>query len=295
MIPFLALAVLLPSLALGAKSDRMTYDEYLVELEGYQQREATARQELAAVNQEIARLQSELASAQGQIDTAWDQIFEALQTDRRSLEIYLTNVETLRDNFANYAEMDLDAMKQHGDGIYRDIQKYENYSQSRMALHPDAEAWLREIASYKELMENRIVDMPLEYLSETNYPSSYKVVRGDCLWNIAKKPFIYNDPFKWTWIYDANRDQIDDPDLIFPNQVFGIPRDRMLRKNRYPLEDIKLRYTVVQGDFLARIAGYPQIYNNPALWPMIYEANRDQITDPNLIYPGQILDVPKER
>ncbi len=148
---------------------------------------------------------------------------------------------------------------------------------------------------YKASMENKIVDMPLEYLSATNFPTSYKVVRGDCLWNIAKKPFIYNDPFKWTWIYDANRGEIDDPDLIFPNQVFSIPRDRMLRKNRFPLESIKMRYTVIQGDYLARIAGYPQVYSNPALWPLIYEANQDQITDPNLIYPGQILDVPHKR
>ena len=78
MITFLALAVLLPSLALGANKDRMTYDQYLVELEGYQQREMVANQELTAVNQEIARLQAELASTQGQIDSSWDQIYSAL-------------------------------------------------------------------------------------------------------------------------------------------------------------------------------------------------------------------------
>ena len=295
MITFLALAVLLPSLALGANKDRMTYAQYLVELEGYQQREMVANQELTAVNQEIARLQAEIASTQGQIDSAWGQIFTALGTDRRGLDNYLKSVENLRDDFARYAQMDLDEMRRNGDAIYRGIQQYENFSQSRMALYPDAEVWLREIANYKEMMENRIVDMPLEYLSETNFPTSYQVVRGDCLWNIAKKPFIYNDPFKWTWIYDSNRDKIDDPDLIFPNQVFSIPRDRMMRQNRIPLEDIKMRYTVVPGDSLARIAGYPQVYSNPALWPLIYEANQDQISDPNLINPGQILDVPYER
>ena len=56
-------------------------------------------------------------------------------------------------------------------------------------------------------------------------PSSYKVVKGDCLWNIAKKPKIYGDPFKWPRIYKANKNQIKDPDLIYPNQVFKIPRN----------------------------------------------------------------------
>lgn len=51
----------------------------------------------------------------------------------------------------------------------------------------------------------------------------YTVVRGDCLWNIAKKKEHYDNPFAWPKIYQANRDQIKNPDLIYPNQVFKIP------------------------------------------------------------------------
>jgi len=46
----------------------------------------------------------------------------------------------------------------------------------------------------------------------------------DCLWNIAKRPDIYNDPWKWKKIYIANKKKIKNPDLIFPGQVFKIPR-----------------------------------------------------------------------
>ena len=53
---------------------------------------------------------------------------------------------------------------------------------------------------------------------------SYLVVRGDCLWNIAKKKEHYSNPFAWPVIYKANRDQIKNPDLIFPKQVFNIPQ-----------------------------------------------------------------------
>jgi len=45
----------------------------------------------------------------------------------------------------------------------------------------------------------------------------------DCLWNIAKKKDIYNDPWKWKKIYQANRDKIKDPDLIYPGQELIIP------------------------------------------------------------------------
>ncbi len=52
---------------------------------------------------------------------------------------------------------------------------------------------------------------------------SYTVVRGDCLWNIAKKKEHYGNGFAWPKIYNANRDQIKNPDLIYPKQVFKIP------------------------------------------------------------------------
>ena len=62
---------------------------------------------------------------------------------------------------------------------------------------------------------------------EIIYPTSYRVKRGDCLWYIAGYEFIYNDPFKWPVIYKANKDKIKDPDLIYPMQVFAIPRENV--------------------------------------------------------------------
>ena len=50
---------------------------------------------------------------------------------------------------------------------------------------------------------------------------SYTVVKGDSLSKIAKH--LYGDAQKWRKIYDANRDQIKNPDLIYPGQTFTIP------------------------------------------------------------------------
>jgi nucleoid-associated protein YgaU len=51
------------------------------------------------------------------------------------------------------------------------------------------------------------------------------------------------------------------------------------------------QYTVASGDSLSAIA--QQWYGDPNLWPRIFEANRNQITNPNLIFPGQVLRVPQ--
>ncbi len=51
---------------------------------------------------------------------------------------------------------------------------------------------------------------------------TYTVVKGDCLWNIAKK--FYGSGAKYTAIYDANRSVIGgNPNLIYPGQVLTIP------------------------------------------------------------------------
>jgi len=52
-------------------------------------------------------------------------------------------------------------------------------------------------------------------------PQTYTVVAGDNLSKIAKR--VYGSANDWHRIFDANRDQISNPDLIKPGQVLKIP------------------------------------------------------------------------
>jgi nucleoid-associated protein YgaU len=49
--------------------------------------------------------------------------------------------------------------------------------------------------------------------------------------------------------------------------------------------------TVESGDTLSAMA--QSWYGDPNQWPIIFEANRDQIENPDLIFPGQILRIPQ--
>ena len=51
---------------------------------------------------------------------------------------------------------------------------------------------------------------------------SYTVQKGDTLSKISKQ--YYGDPNQYNRIFEANRDQLKDPDKIFPGQVLKIPR-----------------------------------------------------------------------
>ena len=52
-------------------------------------------------------------------------------------------------------------------------------------------------------------------------PQTYTVNKGDTLSKIAKE--FYGSANRWHEIYDANRDQLSNPDLIKPGQVLKIP------------------------------------------------------------------------
>lgn len=55
-------------------------------------------------------------------------------------------------------------------------------------------------------------------------------------------------------------------------------------------EPEKLMYTVVSGDSLSKIA--KRVYGDAMKYPVIFDANKPMLKDPNKIYPGQVLYIP---
>jgi nucleoid-associated protein YgaU len=72
----------------------------------------------------------------------------------------------------------------------------------------------------------------------------------------------------------------------------GISPEEVTPHPSQPPADIG-HYTVKVGENLYTIARQPFIYADGMLWPLIYRANRDQIKDPRRIYPGQVLNIPR--
>lgn len=89
-----------------------------------------------------------------------------------------------------------------------------------------------ELASYQEREgaemaeeESRMVANGTLTAAPDADRGTYRVGRGDTLWDISAADAIYGDPFAWPLIYKANSDRIDDPDLIYPDQEFVIMWD----------------------------------------------------------------------
>jgi len=134
------------------------------------------------------------------------------------------------------------------------------------------------LESRRDELKNKLAELK-ETWKKCQY-GRYKVVEGDWLSKIASMRNVYADGKKWPMIYEANKDKIKDPNLIYPNWVLLIPT----------LDS----YTVLPGDCLWMIASYLSIYSDAKKWPEIYEANKDKIKDPDLIYPKQVITIPHE-
>jgi nucleoid-associated protein YgaU len=88
---------------------------------------------------------------------------------------------------------------------------------------------------------------------------------------------------------DANTQAIKEKVILALGNVEGIGSvdDRMTVTNPEPESKF---HTVEKGESLSKIA--KEYYGDPMKYPMIFEANKPMLTDPDLIYPGQVLRIP---
>lgn len=69
---------------------------------------------------------------------------------------------------------------------------------------------------------------------------------------------------------------------------------RKVERSRQEKEvQLVLRHTVKRGESLPQIAAMQEVYGDSSLWPLIYRANRDQISNPGVLWPGQVLRIPR--
>jgi nucleoid-associated protein YgaU len=145
-------------------------------------------------------------------------------------------------------------------------------------VEPKVNALKDEVAA----LDARIAELEArlaELEAEPRYWGRYSVKPGDYLYKIAADEYVYHDGSKWPVIYEANNDLISDPNLIYPGWVLFIPGVN--------------EWKVKSGNWLWKIANSVAVYGDGSKWPAIYEANKDQINDPDLIYPNQVFVIPR--
>ena len=91
---------------------------------------------------------------------------------------------------------------------------------------------------------------------------------------------------------DAEKKKADFSDVVAGGSSTAPPADKPVAPAHAApnVADVEKTYTVVAGDTLSKIA--KREYGDASKWHRIYEANKDTIKNPDLIYPGQTFKIP---
>jgi nucleoid-associated protein YgaU len=272
---FAVICIMLLAVSLfGQEEEKLKLDDYKVQLAEWQTREADATTKIANLEAEINELNAQVAETQSQIDAEWDEIYALLGTDKAGYEAYkadLAAIDAELDGLTALSPEELFRQKEELEAIKMKIEE----AKTNNLYH------LTEIENEIAGLESKVT--ALEAKMPANIYDQYTVMNGDYLWKISGKEDIYGDSMQWIRIYCVNKDQIKDPDLIYPDQIFNIARGVAMNE-----------YLVAKGDYLAKIAGMGKVFNDPTKWTKLYEANKDIVDDPNIIYPYQVLTIPGE-
>ena len=88
-------------------------------------------------------------------------------------------------------------------------------------VSPQGEVVSRMETPFKREVATEVAATMADQVTEETRAAVRIVQPGNSLWAIATD--TYGDGFKYVYVYEANRDLIRDPDLIYPGQVFVLP------------------------------------------------------------------------
>ncbi len=207
--------VLFFSVNMFAQDQEMTEEEWEAEMQRLRDRVESLNTEISTLNQDINNLKStEIQS----YEDCMNELYAMVGATKQDVDNFRQAVAELNGRINRKEgpkadrQKDLDALKAN-----RISALPEFFDRVHNQMQRSLDAW---------------VEAPLVI--------NYTVVKGDHLWGIAKKKEHYGNGFAWPVIYRANRDQIKNPDLIYPNQTFKVPPLTSEEKDKY--EKLRANY-----------------------------------------------------
>ena len=256
--------------AAAQEEKKMTREGYVAEMAELTGRETKAVGQITRLNGEIEMLKKQIADTEAANDDLNREILSLVSATSAEVKSFGKKLDSIIEQLEGLMALAPEVLIQRRGEVKALHADVEDLKQNKISALPEMADKLSDIDEMLAQLTARVAQ-PVTI--------DYTVSRGDNLWTIAKQEKIYADPYMWPRLYRANKDQIQDPDMIYPDQTLAVPFG--VAENEH---------LVTRGDFLFRIAA--EVYNDGGKWHKIYEANKQQIVEPHLIFPAQILEIP---
>jgi nucleoid-associated protein YgaU len=212
----LMLAVLLFAGVAGAQ-EKMTKEQWQQEINKYTGLVNEVKGKIKTLTDEIAALQSQSTKLDADYDKCMDELYALVGSDKEKAASFRAEIESAEakaDELMRLSDADLMARSSEVNDL---AAKVKGLWENKLSLIP--EFWDRLTALNEKV---KSLQTTLAGAGKTYTVGTWQRNR-DCLWNISKKKDIYNNAWMWPKIWQGNRDQIKNPDVIHQGQKLKIP------------------------------------------------------------------------
>jgi len=147
-------------------------------------------------------------------------------------------------------------------------------------------------------VQGEVIEEGLKLIEENgqlvpqSLPTTHIVTKGEHLWQIAEK--YYGSGYNWVDIAKVN--QLVNANLLTEGQKLNIPKTSVIQDASVEIDKVAgsallNEYAVVKGDTLWSIC--VKAYGDGYKWTEVWEANKDKVTNPDVIEISTVLTLPR--
>jgi len=217
---FVLAAALILFVGVATAQEEMTKDQWQQEMNKYTQMRDDLAAKSKALDASLSEANAKSVSLDGENEKALDELYALVGSDREKAAAYRTEIDGIEARAGELMRLsDADLLARSGEVKDLEAATKELWS-DKLSLIP--EFWDRiteldnKVKSMKETLANQVKTYTVGTWSRDR----------DCLWNISKKPDIYDNAWLWPRIWQGNRDQIKDPDVIHKGQILKITQGK---------------------------------------------------------------------
>lgn len=224
----LSLAVLVVFIvSVGAFSQEMSKDDWQKQMTEMTTKRDSLKNTLTAVQNDVANLKKQDDEKAAAVKKCSDELAALIGNQEAPYEALLTKTENLINDLSRLSNADLWARRADVDTAQAWLDQARKDPLSAVDKYATR---IQDDQAKLDALKKTIQTTLAAAQAGTTYTVGTWARDRDCLWNIAKKPKVYDNAFLWPKIWQGNRDQIKNPDLIYKGQKLNIPEKGELTK-----------------------------------------------------------------
>jgi hypothetical protein len=213
--------------SVGAFSQELTKEEWQKQITELTTKRNDLKNKLTTVQTDVANLKKQDQDKAAAVKNCSDELASLIGQQEAPFNAHLDKIDNLLNDLSRLSNQELWARKAEVDTAQNWIDAARKNPMSALSKYADR---IRDQQAKVDALKRTIQTTLEAGKAGITYTVGTWAKDRDCLWNIAKKPKIYDNAFLWPKIWQGNRDQIKNPDVIHKGQKLRIPAKADLTK-----------------------------------------------------------------